>query len=206
MLNDCSNKSRAIPRSWKQAVGWLKTCFNKIRGPESIVWPIASTLLAALAITGAGCIWPPQTAVESEDSNTEPRIVRDRTSPKYEALLSIPQDEGQGDPLDVTLCVREPDPDDTVYVRIFVDYPFEGTAQKSEYPLRSTSATLSDPTLWCETVPINGLCPNPGTAHGDTKKVDLVISNGFDSPLVPPANRASLTGHTDEMSILVTCE
>ena len=151
-------------------------------------------------------MWPTRLEVEPETRDTEPRIVRSLTEPMFEATLPVPS-EGETPPeLSVSLCVWEPDVEDTVYLRVYIDYSLaKPTKHVQEMEIGPEYATARDPTLRCVTVRQSGICTTETPAN-TTRMVDLVIASGWDVDTAPPLYRAGITGHTDEVRIKVTCE
>ena len=157
-------------------------------------------------MTTAGCAWPTRLDVQPETQNTEPRIVRNLTEPMFAASLPVPGQDEPSPELTVSLCVWEPDLEDVVKVRLYIDYTSKHpTAQVQDLDITPDDATARDPTLRCVTVRQSGICTSttpPNTIH----MVDVVVASGWDKDTAPPHYRAALTGHSDEIRIAVTCE
>jgi hypothetical protein len=168
--------------------------------------------VAALAILPlTGCPWPTYFPETQQPRNTEPRIVRDPTltNPMYEADdLEIP---GQDDPrpvIDINLCVWEPDLEDDVEVRIFVDYGLNDLPPPAPLTSRTIgpgAATEEDPEIRCIQIQFARAC-NYGTTADSDQLVDVVVAQQFnDDNLDPPAWRRSFSGYTDEFRFKVHC-
>ncbi len=181
-------------------------------GPQPLGSPFCSIWwmwlsLAALTLAGpGGCAWPTRLEVEPEERNIEPRIVRSLTEPMFEASLPVPS-EGEPQPeLSVSLCIWEPDLEDTVSLRIYIDYSLSRpTKHVQELEIGPQDATARDPTLRCITVRQSGIC-TADTTPNTVRMVDLVVASGWDVDTAPPLYRAGLTGHTDDVRIKVICE
>ncbi len=151
------------------------------------------------------CVWPTTLETESGSGNTEPRIDRSRTEPMFSYDLILPS-EGEHPPeLPVKLAVWEPDPEDIVRLRVFIDYdPDTPSPHIFERNITQDDALASDPNI--RIIMLDQITPcTPDIAPGRIRMVDLVIASGWDSALVSPEYRASLTGYTDEIRIKVTC-
>lgn len=151
------------------------------------------------------CVWPTTLETEPGGDNTEPRIDRSRTEPMFSYDLILPS-EGEHPPeLPMKLAVWEPDTNDVVKLRVFIDYdPNNPSPHIFERNITKDDALASDPSV--RIVMLDQITPcTSDTTPGRIRMVDLVIASGWDSTLVSPEYRASLTGHTDEIRIKVTC-
>ncbi len=164
------------------------------------------TTLVTSTLGGFGaCVWPTTLETESESPNTEPRIDRSRTEPLFSYDLVLPE-EGEHPPeLPIKLAVWEPNPEDTVKLRIFIDYdPQNPSPQVYERDITQEDALASDSEI--RIISLEQISPcTEDILPGRVRMVDLVIAAGWDSNLVSPEYRASLTGFTDEIRIRVTC-
>jgi hypothetical protein len=166
---------------------------------------VLAVALIGAALFGLGCPWPTSFEVEPGSNDTEPRIDRSRTEPMFEYSLSIPRPAEPAPELPVKLAVWEPDVDDVVKLRVFIDYdPDSPSPAVYERDITSGDALSSDPETWVINVQSIKPCTE-NTADNTVKIVDFVIASGWDSDLEEPEYRASLSGYTDEIRIKVTC-
>ena len=159
-----------------------------------------------LSVAGVGsCVWPTTLETESGTGNSEPRIDRSRTSPMFSYSLVLPEAEELPPELPVKLAVWEPDPSDVVKLRVFIDYdPEDPSPHIYEREITQDDALSSDPKV--RLVSLEQITPcTDGVSPGAVRMVDFVIASGWDNVLESPEYRASLTGHTDEIRIKVTC-
>lgn len=124
----------------------------------------------------------------------------------FTATLPVPGQDEPSPELSISLCVYEPDLEDVVKVRVYIDYTSsDPTKQVQDLDITQDDATTRDPTLRCVSVRQSGICTAstpPNTIH----MVDVVVASGWDKDTAPPVYRAALTGHSDEIRIAVTCE
>lgn len=124
----------------------------------------------------------------------------------FTATLPVPGQNELSPELSVSLCVFEPDLEDIVKVRVYLDYTSSHpTKQVQDLDITGDDATTRDPSLRCITMRQSGICTAstpPNTIH----MVDVVVASGWDKDTAPPIYRAALTGHSDEIRIAVTCE
>lgn len=119
--------------------------------------PIVSVLAVLLVAQLAGCVIPPSLSVDNQDAgiNSPPAVIAVRTEQEELAELdTVPFVRGEQSTLSIELL--DTDLQDTLYVRIFVDYTFDN-------PSPARSACVASPTgiarrtVSCDTT---ALCPD----------------------------------------------
>lgn len=151
------------------------------------------------------CVWPTPLETEPNAGNTEPRIDRSRTEPLFEDTLLIPQVGELPPELEMKLAVWEPNLQDDVKLRVYIDYdPENPSAAVYARDITNEDALTSDPQT--RVIFVRNISPcTEETPPNTVKMVDFVIAAAWDDDVEEPEYRAALSGHTDEVRIAVTC-
>jgi hypothetical protein len=142
---------------------------------------------AALAFGGAGCFIPPDLSPESGDAGPSgtPIIVEGGPAPDFSFPGPIQLDHG--DARRISLILRDPDVDDVLYVRLYVDY-VKPPLEVPTPPWADCQAAPTDSALRIAECPTSALCTSIDAADQGNHVLEAMVS---DRPFIPDSDPAA---------------